>query len=190
MAYSFKTWTAETLTAADLNAQFAKIENKLGNIINGDIANTAGITSIKLADRYTTAYITVPLFGDIWGGNFTFEDNATQASVEMMRFYPEFPGKRAFLVSISARVDGYGAGSGNGTIWFSHNGTVINSLAFTADATQYIRAGSGATAFASPLAAFSAGDYIGIQCGSTATGTPSTADVIGITLTFKVELTS
>lgn len=185
----------ETLTSSDLNAQFAKIENKFGSIVNSDLARHAGITSRKLADRYCPSYQTVVLTGDIWGGNFSFQDQATQASVTEARVYPEFPGKRAFLCSISIRVDGYAASSGGdeATVWVTHNGTVINNVDFTADAVQYIRAGSGSTAFSSPIAALQTGDYIGIQLGKTAdadgTNKP-TARAVTITFSYKVELTA
>jgi len=190
MTFSFKTWTTETLTASDLNAQFAKIENKFGSITNSDLSNRANITSAKILDRYTTSYQTVTLNGDTWGGNFTFQDSATQGSVTEMKVYPELPGKRAFLVSAAVRVDGYSGGTGDAQVWITHNGTVINSLVFTADGVDHIRAGSGSTAFSSPIAALQAGDYIGIQCGRDATGGACTATAVTVTLTYKVELTA
>ncbi len=190
MTFSFKTFIAEVLTSTDLNAQFAKIESKFGSIINSDLSNKANLTSQKILDRYTTSFQTLIMNGDTWGGNFTFQDSATQGSVTEARLYPEFPGKRAFLVSVSVRVDGYSTGTGDAQVWITHNGTVINSLIFTADAVQYIRAGSGSTAFSSPIASMQTSDYIGVQCGRDATGGAVTATAVTVTLTYKVELTS
>ena len=192
MSFSFKSWGAETLTSSDLNSEFAKIESKFGSITNGDLSDQAQITSTKLRDRYAPSYQTVVLNGDTWGGNFTFQDSATQGSVTEAKIYPEFPGKRAYLVSVSVRVDGYSAGAGgeDAQVWVTHNGTVINSLTFTADAVQYIRSNSGATAFSSPIVALSTGDYIGLQFGRDATGNSVTATAVTVTLSYKVEITA
>ena len=184
----------ETLTSADLNAQFAKIENKFGSIVNSDIARHAGITSRKLSDRYCSSYQTVVLSGDIWGGTFTFQDISAQGSVLEAKIYPEFPGKRAYLCAVSIRADGYTAASdSDARVWITLDGVVINSRDITATGVYYIRGGSGASAFSSPIAALQSGSYIGIQLGkveSGASGNVATATAVTITLSYKVELTS
>lgn len=200
MTFDFKTFGAETLTASDLNSQFSKIESKFGNIVNADIAATAGITSQKLSDRYGTSYLTMLLTPRIWGDTGTsagaaFDDQATEGSIPMARIYPEFPGKRAYLVSVSAYCADYANSSSGdpGIIYVYHNATQINSMTgFASNAFQSIRAGSGSSAFSSPIAALSSGDYLGIRLGKSADtdSTYPSASSISITFTFKVELTS
>lgn len=190
MGYTFKNFTTEVLTVNDLNAQFAKIENKLGNIKNSDISTDARITSSKLLDRYGTCYQSFILCNDTWGGNFVFQDSATEGSVTEARIYPMLPSKRAFLVGVSIDVRGYSAGTGNGRVWINLNGTVIATQDITATGTSYIRSGFGSAAFASPVASLAEGDYIGLKFGRTATGGTTSATSVCVTLAYKIELTS
>lgn len=169
IGFSFKTWTAETLTSSDLNTEFSKIENKFGSITNSDLSDQAYITSTKLRDRYCTSYIHIPLSGDQWDSKFSFQQQTTFASVKEMRIYPEIA-KRFYLVSAALSVTGYadGAASEQGTVWLTLDGTEINSHVFTsATEVAYIRNDSGSSAFSSPIAALSSGSYIGIRCGAT-----------------------
>lgn len=197
MTFNFKTFTAETLTASDLNNQFSKVENKFGNIVNSDISAAARITSQKLLDRYSAHFHTVPFVAATAGGNYTFEAQATVGSMTEYRFYPELPGKRAFLVSVSVYVEGHSANSGSeGVVVITQNGTTLATLgngsttSFGTDTTQYIRAGSGSSAYSSTIATLATGDYLGIKLGvDTGSGSPTASQVM-VTFSYKVELTS
>jgi len=206
MGFSFKTWTAETLTSSDLNAQFTKVENKLGNIVSSDVAENASLTSQQLQDRYTTCFQTIPLLGvntaaatHIWmdpdtagTGAIIIPENVQDSTGTGLRFDPMFPGKRAYLVAVTARVDGYtrAGGTDDMSIHVLHNNVLISSIDVTADATYFIRAGAGSIAFASPIAAMQDTDYLEVKLGNQVNNeTPEVRSIV-ITFVYKVELTS
>lgn len=198
MGFSFATLNSSS-TISDVNANFALVEAKLGNITNADLADDAGITSAKLADRYTVAYQTVLLSATTWGGSFTFENVATSGSVSEARIYPEFPGKRAFLCSVSISAQNYAeaASAEEGRVWVTINGTDLAYVDFTdpgsgtTSEVGYIRSGAGSSAFSSPLAALSEGDYVGIKVGKqSGTTNAPTCDFLTITFSYKIELTA
>lgn len=198
MGYSFATLNSSS-TISDVNNNFAQVEAKLGNITNADLAAEAGITSQKLRDRYAVSYQAVVLGNTTWGGDFTFDNTSTFASIHEARLYPEFPGGRAYLVACSFAVQVYNSSSDEAQAYLTLDGTEIGSVSFTeselvggqdGNAVGYIRNGEGPAAFASPLAAISNGSYLGLRLGLQSGSTPPTAQSVTCVLTFKVELTS
>ena len=200
MGFSFNTLSSSS-TFADLNANFTAIENKLGNITNSDVAESAGFTSQKLQDRYCPSFQTVVLrgidvadSGDTWGDTgavIVAEDEQSPGSSTIRRVYPEVPGKRAYLCGVSIWVGGYTAGSsGDADLNVFHNSTLISAVSITGNGVSHIRAGSGSTAYASPIAALQTGDYLGFSWTAAVGGDNPRAEFITITFSYKMELVS
>lgn len=190
----------EAISEAAFNDNFQAIAEQLGDLDNEDLAEDAGITSDKLADRYAVSFCDVQLVGDPGSGGVLLSSgvgfvppdvDTPGATTRVKRIYPEFPtGRRCYLVAASAYLDVVVAGTGGfAKLWIYQNSTLLGGDGQELDAAgpHYLRNG---TPHNNPYTALQSGDYLEFHVGRSATGggTPPEIRNLSVMLTFKIEM--
>jgi hypothetical protein len=185
----------DTLSAYQLDQNFADVVNALNQVRSGNMASDAGLVSTMLADRYAISEEPLQLLPYTITDDYTGAPDYVESITTAVTIYKErvsLPaGKEAFLCGIKVYCGSFTAGVGGeyAIVTVTKDGVTLGGGGIKIDTSDAHYRIAYSDMFAQPLATLQDGEEIVIQIESSGAASPVLSN-ISLKAVYKKELTS